>query len=62
MPRQHGAKDLSAEKRAQIIALTDSGLTQVAICNQLGISQPLVSQTLKRYRGSETFSSGQRSG
>ena len=42
--------EITDAKRAQVVALHASGMRQVAIAQQLGMSQPLVSQTLKRFR------------
>ena len=55
------AMKLLSEKRAQIVALAESGMKQTCIASQLNVSQPVVSWTLRLHREMESFASRSRS-
>ena len=55
-------KRLSDDVKAQIIALSATGMTQVAIGQQLQLSQQVVSLTLRNYRERGSWCTAQRSG
>lgn len=59
MPRN---KEIPATTRAQIVALSSTGMKQTAIAEQLNTSQQVVSATLKKFRTTGTFSSDRRTG
>ena len=54
--------ELSTEKRAQIVALVKSGMTQTDVATQLNVSQPVVSITMRRFNETGGFASKKRSG
>ena len=54
--------EISPTKRAQIVALVNSGQKQIDVAEQLGVSQQLVSLTMKRWRDTDGFDSRRRSG
>jgi transposase len=54
--------ELSPEQRAQIVVLSKNGMPQVCIAAQIGVSQQVVSYTLKSYKSNGSYSSAQRSG
>jgi transposase len=59
MPRN---KEISTEKRAQIVALCKTGMKQTEVGERLGVSQQVVSLTWKKYRDQDCFESAHRSG
>jgi transposase len=59
MPRN---SEITPETRAQIVALSTSGMRQVDIGKQLKVSKQVVSATVRRCNGSGSFKSAQRSG
>ena len=54
--------EISPTKRAQIVALINSGQKQIDVAKQLVVSQQLVSLTMKRCRDTGGFDSRRRSG
>ena len=54
--------ELSECKRAQIAALCQSGMTQVSVAKQLGLSRQCVSYTMKRYNETGSFTTRPRRG
>jgi transposase len=59
MPRN---PELSETTRAQIVALSSTGMKQAAISSRLHVSQQVVSLTLQKFRSSNSFASATRSG
>jgi transposase len=55
-------KELSSELRAQITTLHEHGLSQREISSDLGISQPCVQRTLRRFSELGSYRSRKRSG
>ena len=54
--------ELEETKRAQIVALFQSGMTEIDVGRQLGVSKQCVNFTIKRYRETGNFVSRTRSG
>ena len=54
--------ELEETKRAQIVALVESGMTQIDVARQIGVSKQCVNVTIKRYRETGGFTSRTRSG
>ena len=49
-------KNITSEKVAQMVALSNKGLTQAQICIRLNIGQSVISRALKRYKEIGLFS------
>lgn len=54
--------EIGACKRAQIVALVNSGLTQRDVGARVGVSQQVVSLTMKKFRSTGSYDSAPRSG
>ena len=54
--------ELAETKRAQIVALFQSGMSQVDVARQMGISKQSVNYTIKRFQETGEFQSRTRSG
>ena len=55
-------KELLQHQRSQIVAFCECGMRQFDIANRLGVTQSVVSKTLKKFQESSSFSSAVRSG